>query len=805
MRVSCKWLRDYVDCELSPEEIAEKLTMAGIEVEGVAPPVAGLDDIITGKILELTPHPDADYLMLCQVDTGSGVVQIVSGAPNLKEGVCVPVALPGTTLPGGMQIEEREIRGEVSHGMICSGAELGTELWGYGDDQGVLILAGDIVPGTGIVDVLDLNDRILDLELTPNRGDCLSVINVARELKALTGAKLRLPEVALPWELDEPTEDLVKVRIEATDLCRRYACRIMRNVKIGHSPSWMQYRLRSAGIRPINNIVDVTNYVMLEFGQPLHAFDYDQLKGKEIIVRRARSGEKMVSLDGETRHLSPEMLVIADSEEPVALAGVMGGLSSEVTAETRTVLLESAWFDPLSVRRTASRLDLRSESSQRFEKGINPEGVIPALNRAAQLIQQFGAGEPTTGVVDEYPCPAVPHSIRLRISRTNRILGTQLSRAEISEIMTKLDFPCEICGQDALLISIPPYRVDITGEVDLIEEVARIYGYDRIPTTSPVGVLAALGRERAFSLKDFTAEAMVDFGLDEVISYSFIGESAFDKLRFPADSSLRKVLQIKNPLREDQSVMRTTLLPGLLDVISYNCHHKLMDLGFFEVGAVFIPSQGNELPDERLHLGIAACGKIQDGWQKNDQERDFYYLKGIVDEFLALARVGELSFEPYTAMPTLHPGRAALITAGGQKLGFLGELHPDVLAAYELPSRVVVCEIDLEKLRPLMNLQLIYQTIPRYPGVTRDLAVIVPVSVPAVHVQDLIFRAGGELLRECRLFDVYQGEQVPDGYRSLAYSLLFQSLERTLTDEEVAEIHSNILKTLEQELGARLR
>lgn len=805
MFVSYKWLQDYVDCDLSSEEIAEKLTMAGIEVEGVAPPVAGLDDIITGKILEIAPHPDADQLMLCQVDTGSGVVQMVSGAPNLKKGACVPVALPGVTLPGGMQIETRKIRGEYSQGMICSGAELGTDLWGYGDDQGVLILSGDIAPGTRIAEVLDLDDRILDLELTPNRGDCLAVINVARELKALTGAELRLPEVALSQELNECTEDLVRVRIEAPDLCRRYACRIMRNVKVGPSPSWMQYRLRSAGVRPINNIVDVTNYVMLEFGQPLHAFDYEQLEGNEIIVRRAESGERMVSLDGETRDLSPEMLVIADHEEPVALAGVMGGLSSEVTAETRTILLESAWFDPLSVRRTAGRLGMRSESSQRFEKGINPEGVIPALDRAAQLIQQFGAGEPTTGVVDEYVRPAVPRSIRLRISRTNQVLGTEISRAEIMEIMAKLDFHCEICGQDALLVKIPPYRVDVTGEVDLIEEVARIYGYDRIPTTSPVGMLAPLGRPRAFSLKDFVVEAMADLGLDEALTYSFIGKSDFDKLRIPADSPLRKVLQIQNPLREDQAVMRTLLLPGLLDTISYNCHRKLMDLGFFEVGAVFIPQENNELPDERLHLGIAACGEIQGGWQENGQERDFFYVKGIVEEFLALAGVCDLAFEPCTTIPTLHPGRAAVVIAGGQKLGFLGELHPDVLAAYELTSRVVVCEIDLERLKSFMNLQLVYRTVPRYPGVTRDLAVVVPVSVPAVCVQDAIFRAGGELLRECHLFDVYQGEQVPEGYRSLAYSLLFQSPERTLTDEEVAEFHSGILETLEQELGARLR
>lgn len=805
MRVSYQWLREYVNCNIGPEDLAEKLTMAGVAVEAVVPPVDGLENILAGRILEIDPHPASDHLMLCRVDTGSDVVQIVCGAPNVTTGACVPVALPGTTLPGRMRVEAREIRGEVSQGMICSGAELGTEEWGYGDDRGILILPGDIPPGTSLEDALGFNDRILELELTPNRGDCLAVINVAREVKALTGAELRLPEVTLSRELDERTEDLVRVRIEAPDLCRRYACRIVRNVRVGPSPSWMQYRLRSAGLRPINNIVDVTNYVMLEFGQPLHAFDYEMLKGREIVVRRAGQGERMVSLDGETRNLTPEMLVIADREEPVAIAGVMGGLPSEVTEETHTILLESAWFDPLSIRLTASRLGMRTEASQRFEKGINLDGTLMALHRAAQLIEQLGAGDITKGDVDEYVRPAAPRSIRLRLSRTNRVLGASLSRAEIREILDRLDFPCEICGQDALLVCIPPYRVDINGEIDLIEEVARLYGYDRIPTTSPEGVLARVGKQRAFSLRDFVADAMTTFGLDEAITYSFIEESALNRLRLPAESPLRKVLRIQNPLREEQSVMRTTLLPGLLDTIVYNSNRKSTDLGFFEVGAVFLPRGEGVLPDERLHLGIAACGKVAQGWQERNGEIDFYYVKGIVEELLGLAGVTNVAFEPLATMPALHPGRAARILAGNQELGFLGELHPDVLSACELPFRVVACEMDLEKLVPVMNPQVMYRPVPRYPGVARDLAVLVPLSVPADQVQNAIFHAGGPLLRECRLFDVYQGEQVPEGYRSLAYSLLFQSPDRTLTDEEVAGIHSTILEALARDLGARQR
>lgn len=805
MRVSYQWLRDYVNIDISPEDLAERLTMAGIAVEAVVPPVEGLEKILVGKILDVDRHPDSDHLMLCRVDTGSDVIQIICGAPNVRAGVCVPVALPGTILPGGMKVEAREIRGQTSQGMICSGAELGTDDWGYGDDQGILILPEGVAPGTRLDEALGLNDRILELELTPNRGDCLAVINVAREVRALTGAQLKLPEITLARELDEHTGDAVRVKIEAPDLCRRYACRIVRNIRIGPSPFWMQYRLRSAGLRPINNIVDVTNYVMLEFGQPLHAFDYERLKGGEIIVRRARQDEKMVTLDGETRSLSSDMLVIADREEPVAIAGVMGGLPSEVTEKTHTVLLESAWFDPLSIRMTASRLGMRTEASQRFEKGINPEGVLPALHRAAQLIEELGAGDVTQGDVDEYVRPVVPRSIRLRLSRTNRVLGTSLSGGEIQEILGRLDFPCEICGRDALLVGVPPHRVDINGEIDLIEEVARLYGYDRIPTTSPVGMLAPPGKERGFSLKDFITDAMITFGLDEVITYSFIGEGALNRLRVPADSPLRKALRIQNPLREEQSIMRTTLLPGLMDTIIYNYNRKLTDLGFFEVGNVFIPKDEGGLPEERLHLGIAACGKVVKGWQVRSEDVDFYYVKGIVEGLLELAGVADVTYEPTSKIPTLHPGRAARILAGGRELGFLGELHPDVLSNCELNLRVVVCEIDLEELTAVMNLKVMYRQIPRYPGVTRDLAVLVPLSVRADQVEKTIYSCGGELLRECRLFDVYQGEQVPEGYRSLAYSLLFQSPDRTLTDEEVAEVYSTIVKSLIRNLGARQR
>jgi phenylalanyl-tRNA synthetase beta chain len=802
LRVSYRWLQDYVKCELPVEELAEKLTMAGLEVEGVFSSIEGLDRIIVGKILEVKPHPNAEHLMLCRVDTGSDIIQLVSGAPNLKTDVCAALALPGVMLTGG-RVEVREFRGERSEGMLCSGAELGTDQWGYGDDKGVLLLEGEIPPGTKLDQAIKLDDRIIEIELTPNRGDCQAVINIAREVKALTGAELQLPEPAVVEE-DGLTEDYIKVNIEAQDLCRRFACRVVRNIKLGPSPSWMQQRLLSAGMRPINNIVDVTNYVMLEFGQPLHAYDFDKIQGSQIIVRRGRSGEKMVSLDGTTRELDPEMLVIADEQEAVGLAGVMGGLASEVTEKTHTILLESAWFEPLSVRRTAARLGLHSEASRRFEKGINADGIIPALNRATQLIQQLGAGQVTAGIVDVNVRPEVARTIRLRTARTNKVLGTKLVREEIQEIIKRLDFPCELCSGDAILVTIPAYRVDILEEVDLIEEVARLYGYDRIPTTYPKGVLIQ-DSDNEPSIRDQVIDAASSFGLDEVLTYSFTGESAFDKLRIPQESPLRHVLKIKNPLRLEQGVMRTTLLPGLMDAINYNYKRKLVDLGLFEVGSVFIPQQTEQAPEERLHLGIAACGQINTGWQGTAGEHDYYYVKGIVEGILDVLEMEDIIFERYTDFPVLHPGRAARILCREEELGYLGEVHPEVMVNYDLPLRVVVCEVDLEKVLLFSSKQLLFKPIPRYPGINRDLALVVPASVPAAQVQKLIYKAGGDLLKECRLFDVYYGDQVPEGYRSLAYSLLYQSPEHTLTDEEVAGVHNAILDALTEEIGAHLR
>ncbi len=805
MRVSYRWLQSLVNVDLPAEALAEKLTMAGLPVAGVFEPVPGLDGVVAGKIIEMKGHQASEHLQICQVDTGSEVVQVLSGAPNLEVGAMVPFAGPGTVLPTGSVVSVRTIMGERSGGMLCSGAELGTEEWGFGNTEGVLLLNPDLAPGTGLPEALGLDDRILEFELTPNRGDCLAVQNIAREVRALTGGELTLPEASVQ-ETGELIEDITAVQVEEPELCRRYACRIVRNVRLGPSPAWLGYRLRAAGIRPINNIVDVTNYVMLELGQPLHAFDYDRLQGGRIIVRRARPGEEIISLDGTKRALDEEMLAIADAREPVALAGVMGGLASEVTGETRTVLLESAWFDPLSIRKTAKKLGMRTESEQRFEKGIDTEGAVKALNRAAHLIIQLEAGEIACGVIDRYVRPAAPLAIRLRTSRVNQVLGTCLSRADVLEILHRLDLCVDLCGPDSLLVSAPSYRQDLVEDIDLIEEVARLHGYDQIPCTVPAGVLAQGGRRPdSAPVREAAGRVMATAGLDEVITYSFIGESALDLLQISCDNPLRRMVPLQNPLREEQGILRPLLLPGLLEAVATNLKRKQTSLGLFELGSVFRPAGCGELPDERLHLGIAACGMLDRGWQEQPVERDFFYVKGIAENLLESLGIIGASYAPWVDDRSLHPGRAAKIVIGATEAGWLGELHPEVLANYEIGARVVACEIDLTTLQPLVRLQIAAVPLPRFPGSSRDLALLVPEGLTAGRIREIILDAGGELLKECLLFDVYQGAQVPAGYeRSLAYRLLFQSLERTLTEEEVAEALSRILSALAN-VGVNLR
>jgi len=804
LRVSLKWLREFVEIDLPPEELAEQMTLAGLAVEAIHYPGKDIQKIYTGRIVKIEPHPNADKLVICRIFLGAGEpVQIVTGAPNVEEGQVIVLAVEGARLTGGLTIKKAKFRGVESRGMLCSWQELGFDPKYIPPDQahGIMVLPPDTPVGTDAKPLLGLDDVILELEITPNRGDCLSMLGVAREVAAILNRPLRYdpPQVA---ELAQGIEGRTRVDILHPELCSRYVARLFTNVRLRPSPLWMQERLRAAGVRPISNIVDITNYVMMELGQPLHAFDYDRLREGRIIVRTAKAGETLVSLDGVTRKLTDEMLVIADAAAPVAIAGVMGGLETEVTEKTVNVLLESAHFNPTSIRRTSKALGLRSEASVRFEKGIDREGCLPAAARAAQLLRQIQAGDVVAGAVDNYPGRRAPEKIVLRPARVNHVLGTALTGEEISRTLSRLHFKVNEVGEE-LLVNVPSYRNDVHQEIDLIEEVARLYGYNRIPGTLPCGVSTLGVRTRDRALADQVKEILVGCGLTEVVTFSFINPAVFDRFNLPAQSSLREAVKLQNPLSEEHSVLRTWLLPGLVEVLRRNFHRRVTNGAVFELGRVFFP-RSRALPEERLMLAAAGTGKIAGGWNARGLTVDYYFLKGVFETLAA--RIGlHFSFAPVNNHPSFHPGRTARIFSGEEELGILGELHPDVLENLELTGRVVACEMDFTKITALAQERRQHTPLPRFPAVERDLAVVVPRDVPAQAVEEIIKRAGGPLLHSVSLFDVYEGEQVKKGFRSLAFALKFLAGDRTLTVEEVASRIENITAELAQKAGAEIR
>ncbi|OAT79389.1 phenylalanine--tRNA ligase subunit beta [Desulfotomaculum copahuensis] len=806
MRVSFKWLREYVDIPVPPAELADRMTMAGVAVEGLQDLGAGIENVFTGRILKIETHPNADKLVVCTVTTGEGEIrQIVTGATNVREGQVVPVAVEGARLAGGLVIKKARLRGVESRGMLCSGQELGLDPAAMPADQahGIMILPPDTPLGQDIRPVIGLDDVILELDLTPNRGDCLSMLGVAREAAALLGRELR-PPVPVVTEIPASIAGRAQVDIAEPDLCRRYVARLFTNIKIGPSPLWMQERLRAAGVRPINNLVDITNYVMIELGQPLHAFDFDTLRDGRIIVRRARENEVLISLDNVERRLTGDMLVIADPGGPVAVAGVMGGLATEVTGKTTSVLLESAYFHPVSVRRTSRALGLRSEASTRFEKGIDPAGCRRAADRAAQLLQQLGAGEICSGVIDNYPVSHTPKTIILRPERAGQVLGVAVSREEAAGILSRLDFGVQDAGGD-LLVTVPSHRVDVGLEIDLIEEVARMHGYHRIPATLPSGAATRGARTAEQSLTARVKDVLAQCGLTEVVTYSFTSPVFADRFHLPSGSERRQTLALQNPLSEEQSVMRTMLLPGLVEVLQRNFNRRVTDGAVFEIGRVYFPRDGEPLPEERPALAAAVTGQMPAGWNRPAQVLDFFFLKGVLETLAREIGLDVLHFEPLTGDPSFHPGRTAAVYAGEEKLGVLGELHPDVLESFELPARVTAFELDLASLLTRSGRVPRYQSLPRFPAMDRDLAVVVRKEIPAREVLRIIRKAGGALLSSVRLFDVYQGEQVKEGYRSLAFALKFQAGDRTLTDAEVLAHTAAISAALAKQLGAELR
>jgi len=805
MKVSLKWLKEYVDITVPPQELADRLTLAGLAVEGIEAPGEGIEKVYTGKILSIEPHPNADRLSVCRVTVGGGDdLQIVTGATNVGVGHVVPVAVEGARLAGGLVIKKSKLRGVESRGMLCSGQELGLDTSVMPPDQahGIMLLDPGMPLGVDIKEAIGLDDVIFDLELTPNRGDCMSMVGVAREVAVLLGQKLRLPETGV-LETGPGIEGLAGVEIESPDLCGRYVARLFRNIKIGPSPVWMQERLRASGIRPISNIVDITNYVMLELGQPLHAFDFDTLKHGRIIVRQARPGETIVSLDGNERKLSQEMLVITDPSGPVAVAGVMGGLATEVTDQTGTVLLESAYFNPVSIRRTSRALGLRSESSSRFEKGIDITGCRRAADRAARLLAEMGAGEAAPGAVDNYPGRTAPRTVVLRPERVDYVLGLAVPPQEAVNILTGLEFQVKDSGKE-LLVTVPGHRVDVSLEEDLIEEVARIYGYNKIPYSLPYGPSTQGARTPEQELKARVKDVLSALGLYEVVTYSFTGPAYLDRAGVPQDSPLRKVIRVQNPLSEEQSEMRTMLLPGLLEALSRNASRRVTDLAVFELGKVFLPSR-ESLPEERPVLAAAAMGVAPAGWNRPGQPYDFYYFKGMLETLFDRIGLSGYSLERESRSGLFHPGKSARVVSGERIIGVVGELHPEALENYDLPKSAVGMEIDFGVLAELAGKPRRYRSLPKFPGIDRDLAVVVRQEIAARDIIRVIRKYGGQYLQEVGLFDVYRGKQVKEGHQSLAFSLKFRADDRTLTDQEINAPVSAVSEALTKEFAAELR
>ena len=806
MRVSLNWIKEYVDINTSPEELAEALTRAGIAVDTIEYLGNEISEVFVGLVKEAVQHPDADKLSLCTVDVNEQYqnLQIICGAPNVKKGQKVVVALPGATLPGGIEIRKAKIRGTESYGMICSGQELGMneDLIPENQREGILVLDESTSIGADAKKLLGLDDIILVLDLTPNRADCLSMINVAREVAATTGGKIKFPEITMP--VDSSINNTVSVQIAAEDLCERYVARVVKDIKIEPSPLWMQKRLQASGVRPINNVVDITNYVMLEMGQPLHAFDHDLVAQQKIIVRRAKDGEIIKTLDQKDRKLHNEMLVIADPEKAIALAGVMGGYDTEVTGSTTNLIIESAYFHPINTRKTSKELGLRSEASLRFEKGtIDKEGVDTAANRACQLLAEFAGGKVVVDYIDNYPIKHIPTTIILRKNRVNTTIGINLSTEEIQRLLEKIGLGIEIISEDTMNISVPSYRRDITGEIDIIEEIARLYGFDNIPMTMPFGTIERSVKPKINVIEQIIRNSLKSSGSMEVITYSFINENVYNKLNVSEDHILRDTIKVANPLSEDGAVMRTTLVSNLLDVYVRNKSRRIEDINIFEIGRIFTPTD-DLLPKETNMLGVIISGKAWKGWNWGTIPLDFYYLKGMSEQ---IAESFNLSFEflPETEVAFLHPGRAACIKVQGVSIGTIGELHPFVKENYEIDNLVYLLELDLDKISDLYDAHIDYREIGRYPTVERDLAILLKEDINVNEAEKIIKESGGELLKGFHLFDVYRGKQVPEGYKSLAFSLIYQSLEKTLTDIEVNEVHERIQKDLAEGLGAQLR
>ena len=795
MKFPFSWLREYVSVSLSAREIAERLTMAGVEANVTEATGQSWDKITVGQIVVLEPHPNADRLQLATIDFGQGQSKVVCGATNVRVGDKVAFAKVGAQLIDGhsgkpVQLKPAKIRGVTSEGMACSEKELGLSE----NHEAVLVLPADAPLGVPLANYL--GDAVFDLEVTPNRPDCLSVLGIAREVAALTKQEVRLPSSSYD-EAGPEVEKHVSVEIADPDLCRRYCASLIEGVKIGPSPAWMQQRLAACGMRPINNIVDITNYVMLEYGQPLHAFDYRRIGGAKIVVRRARSGEKLTSLDGVDRQLSPEMLIIADQAIPVAIAGVMGGADSEVTEITTSVLLESANFNQVSIRRTSVGLKLRSEASMRFERGISPELTVPALKRATQLILQIAGGKAARGIADAYPGKRAAKTIPLRTSSVRQLLGLELSQEQIVNTLTSLGFQCAPMGSAETAVTVPHWRMDVNESADLAEEVARIMGYAAIPTTMLSSELPQQQVDTGLAFREQLRDLMVTAGFQEVITYSL---TSLDRLTRAAGAV--NAVRIANPLSAELEYLRTSLRPGLLSVLAANQKYEEGGIRLFEIGRVFL-GKGNDLPDEREVLGGVISGpRGALSWLGEKGQSDFFDAKGTVES--VLSRLGIEADCEASSEEKLHPGRVARVVIGQTVVGLIGELHPKVAESFDLlPQPVALFELDIERLLSSMSEKRGYRPLSRFPRSVRDIAVLVDVQVPAKKMLDIV--RGVSLVSQVSLFDLYSGKQVPAGKKSVAFRIAYQSDSHTLTEADLETADNEILSRLAKDVGATRR
>lgn len=806
MNTSLNWIKAMVPgLEVTDQEFRDAMTLSGTKVENFTAFDKNLDKIVVGQIESVEKHPDADKLVICQVNVGSETVQIVTGAPNIpvgSSGQKVPVVLDGGRVAGGhdggalpedgIKIKKGKLRGVESFGMMCAIEELGSSREFYPDapENGIYILGDDAQVGEDAVHYLGLDDTVFEYEITNNRVDCYSIIGIAREAAA-TFRKPFTPPVVTETGNAEDINDYVKVDVEATDLCSRYTARLVKNIKLAPSPKWMQRRLASAGIRPINNIVDITNYVMEEYGQPMHAYDYDTLAGGKIVVRRAKDGEKFMTLDGQERTLDSDMLMICDGEKAVGLAGIMGGENSKITDDVKTMLFEAATFDGTNIRKATKRLGLRTDASGKFEKGLDPENALAAMNRACQLIEELGAGEIVGGVVDVYPNKKERVRVPFEPERINALLGTNVSVEEMLGYFKMLELDYDEAKQELI---IPTFRQDLLRTADIAEEVARFFGYANIPTTLPHGASTMGKISFKQRVEDVAGEIAQFCGFSQAMTYSFESPKVFDKLKLAADAEERKTVVISNPLGEDFSIMRTLPLNGMLNSLATNYNRRNKDVKLYELAEVYVPVEGEDLPDERVQFTLGFYG---DG--------DFFTMKGVVEEFLEkIGMSARPEYDPEAGKTFLHPGRQAEILYKDTVIGYLGEVHPDVADTYGLGERTYIAVLDLPEILPFASFDRKYEGIAKFPAVTRDISMVMPKTVLVGEVEKIIEKRGGKLLEKYNLFDIYEGAQIKEGFKSVAYTISFRAKDRTLEDKDIQPIMEKILEDLSG-MGIELR